>query len=129
VLRASHRVLRPGGRIAFYSIHVPAGLSDRDRRRGVRAGPPAVATSSTYPNLLRSARFVDLVEVDVTAAYLDTARAWLRHGQQYADELAALEPPDVFADKLTRRRTAIAAIEAGLLRRSLFLGTRPPRPA
>lgn len=122
MLRASHRVLRPGGRIAFYTIHIPPGLSGRERRRGVLAGPPVVASSSTYPGLLRSARFADLVEVDVTAAYLDTARAWLRHGQRYAEQLATLEPPGVFADKLARRSTAI---EAGLLRRSLHLATRP----
>jgi hypothetical protein len=127
VLRASRRVLRPGGRTAFYSIHIPPRLSDRDRRRGELAGPPAVAGSSTYLGLLRSARFVDLVEVDVTAAYLDTARAWLRHTRQYTDQLAALEPPGVIADKLARRRSAIDAIGAGLLRRSLFLGTRPSR--
>lgn len=118
-------MLRTGGRIAFYSIFVPPGLTDRDRRRAARAGPPAVASPSTYPSLLRSAGFVELDEVDVTAAYLDTARAWLRHGQEFEAELAALEPNGAFTDKLTRRRAAIAAIEAGLLRRSLFFGARP----
>jgi hypothetical protein len=36
-------------------------------------GLAAVATSSTYPDLLRSARFVDVDEVDVIAPYVDTA--------------------------------------------------------
>ena len=72
-------VFRPGGRIAFYTIFVPPGLTGRDRRRASRAGPPAVAGSSAYRNLLRSARFVEVDEVDVTAAYLDTAllTCWL----------------------------------------------------
>ena len=84
-----------------------------------------VATPSDYRSLLRSAGFIELDEVDVTAAYLDTARGWLQYGQEFAADLAALEPPGAFADKLARRREAIAAIEAGLLRRSLFVGTRP----
>lgn len=120
-------MLRPGGRIAFYSIFVPPGLSDRDHRRGLRSGPPAVATSSDYRSLLRSAGFAELGEIDVTGAYLDTARGWVRHGQESETELAAGEPPGAFADKLARRRAAIAAIEAGQLQRSLFLGTRPAR--
>lgn len=76
-LRAESRPPRtaPRGRVAFYSIFVAPGLSRHDRRRGALAGPPAVATSGNYPGLLRSARFVDVVEVDVTTAYLDTARA------------------------------------------------------
>jgi hypothetical protein len=127
VLRANRRVLRPGGRIAFYTIAVARGLSTAEHRRAVCCGPPAVDTSSDYLSLLRSAGFVELDEVDVTAAYLDTARAWLRHRQEFEAGLAALEPPGAFADKLARRRDAIAVIEAGHLRRSLFLATRPDR--
>lgn len=124
MLRAGRLVLRRGGRTAFYSIFIPPGLTAPDHRRAVRRGPPAVATSSEYRSLLRSARFVEVEEVDVTAAYLDTARAWLRHGEEFQIELAALQPSGDFADRLARRRAAIAAIEGGLLRRALFLGTR-----
>jgi hypothetical protein len=127
VLRANKRVLRKGGRIAFYTIAVARGLSPRDRRRAVCCGPPAVGTRSDYLSLLGSAGFVELDEIDVTAAYLDTARAWLRYGQEFESTLAALQPPGTFADKLARRRGAIASIEAGHLRRSLLLATRPNR--
>jgi hypothetical protein len=129
VLRANRRVLRPGGRIAFYTIAVARGLTTRDRRRAVCCGPPAVGTRSDYRSLLRSAGFVEIDEVDVTAAYLDTARAWLRHRQEFEAGLAALEPPGAFADKLACRRRAIALIEAGHLRRSLLIATRPNRRA
>jgi hypothetical protein len=120
-------VLRPGGRIAFYTIAVTPGLRADDHRRAVRCGPPEVRTRSDYLSLLRSAGFVELDEVDVTADYLDTARGWLRHGQEFEAGLAALETPGAFAGKLARRREAIAVIEAGHLRRSLLVATRPNR--
>jgi hypothetical protein len=120
-------VLRPGGRIAFYTIAVAPGLPADDHRRAAYYGPPAVRTRSDYLSLLSSAGFAELDEVDVTADYLDTARRWLRHGQEFEAGLAALETPGAFAGKLARRREAIAVIEAGHLRRSLFLAIRPNR--
>jgi hypothetical protein len=118
-------VLRPGGRLAFTTIHIPPRLSAQDHRRAVRAGPPAVAATRTYPALLDAAGFAELDEVDLTADYLATARAWYRHGLELEAELAVLHPPGEFADRLARRRAAIEAIETGLLRRSLFLARRP----
>jgi hypothetical protein len=118
-------VLRPSGRLAFTTILIPPGLSPHDRRRAARAGPPAVAATCDYPALLRAAGFAELDEVDLTAAYLATARAWHRHSLEFQTELAALYPPGEFADRLARRHAAIAAIQAGLLRRSLFLARRP----
>ncbi len=128
MLRAARWVLRPGGRLAFTTIHIPPGLTPQDHRRAVRVGPPAVAATRAYPALLRAAGFAELGEVDLTAAYLATARAWYRHGLEFQTELAALHPPGEFADRLARRRAAIAAIEAGLLRRSLFLARRSAGP-
>jgi hypothetical protein len=118
-------VLRPGARLAFTTIFIPPGLSPQDHRRAVRAGPPAVAATRDYPALLCSAGFAELDEVDLTDAYLTTARAWHRHGLAFQAELAALYPPGEFADRLARRHRAITAIQAGLLRRSLFLACRP----
>lgn len=123
MLRASRRVLRPGGRTAFHSITVAPGLSRRDRRRAARWGPPAVATSSTYPRLLRSAGFVDVEETDRTADYLATAQAWMRHEQEEAERPGA---PAYLADGSARRRDTAAAIEDGVLRRAEFVATRPP---
>ncbi|MFC5993804.1 hypothetical protein ACFQE5_06205 [Pseudonocardia hispaniensis] len=125
MLRASRRVLRPGGRTAFFTIVVAPGLSPAGRRRAAQAGPPAVTSRGRYRDMLWSAGFVEVEEQDVTATYLDTARAWLRGIEEAADDLAAIEPPRVVADRLTRRREVVAAIESGLLRRSLLLGVRP----
>jgi hypothetical protein len=121
-------VLRPGGRLAFTTIFIPSGLSPQDHRRAARAGPPAVAATRDYPAQLRSAGFTEIEEVDLTDAFLATARAWLRYSLELQAELAALHPPGEFADRLVRRRRAITAPQAGLLRRSLFLARQPHCP-
>jgi hypothetical protein len=121
VLRAVRRVLCLGARLGFTTIHSPAGLPPRGRRRAARAGPPAVATARDYPALLSAAGFTTITEVDLTTAYLATARAWYRHTLEFQTALAPLHPPGEIAERLARQRTAIATIEAGLLRRSLFL--------
>ena len=78
VLRACHRLLRPGGRLAFTTIHVAADLDAARHRRAVRAGPWQVATRRPYPELVVQAGFGDVVDIDVTEDYARTQRAWLR---------------------------------------------------
>lgn len=118
-------MLHPGGRVAFTTIFVAPGLPRQDRRRAARAGPPALATSSDYRALLRSAGFDAIDELDLTAAYLDTIRAWVHHAEGFEAELGRAALPVAFAEKLSRRRTARAAIEDGLLRRALYLAWLP----
>lgn len=137
MLRATRRVLRPGGRTAFLTILVPPDLSASARREAAAAGPPSVASRGSYPSMLRAAGFTDIEEHDVTRAYLDTARAWLHAIEEAAHELASVEPPERVAERIARRHAGVAAIEDGLLRRSLLTGRRPrrvppsasPRPA
>jgi hypothetical protein len=111
--------------MAFTTIHVTRGLDQAARRRAGRSGPRAVATRSTYPRLLRAAGFVDVDEHDVTAAFIDTARAWIDLREDHAADLAPLEPPGSFAERQRNNRTQLAAIEEGLLRRALISATRP----
>jgi hypothetical protein len=49
------------------------------------------------------------------------AAAWLAETEPHADELARLEPPGAFAQRQADRRSMLAAIHAGLLRRVLVL--------
>lgn len=125
MLRALKRLLRPGGRIAYTTIYVPPGLAPAARRRAARSGPPAVASRSQQTRLLASAGFVQVHELDLTAAFAATARAWLIESEAHADHLAALEPPGAFHQRQHERRTQLAAINDGLLRRAVFSATRP----
>jgi hypothetical protein len=122
VLRACRRVLRPGGRIAYYNIFVPPGLPERLHRRALRAGPPAVASRGiSQADLLLRAGFKSVSETDLTADFLKTARAWFEGRQSQEKQLRASCGDAWFEDRQADSRSMIPAIEDGLLRRSLFV--------
>jgi hypothetical protein len=82
---------------------------------------------SDHLRLLATAGFVDITELDVTPAFAATAAAWLAETEPYAEELAPLEAPGAFEQRQADRRTMLAAIHAGLLRRALVLARRRGR--
>jgi hypothetical protein len=124
-LRACRRLLRRGGRMAFTTILEAPGLDPAARRQARAAGPRAVAMRSDHRRLLGSAGFRDITEVDVTPEFRTTAAAWLTEAAVNAKELARLEAPSAFAQRQADRRAMLAAINAGLLLRSLVLARRP----
>jgi hypothetical protein len=127
VLRACRRLLREGGRLAFYTIFVAPDLSDRDYRRAVRSGPPAVTSARRdHKEMLESAGFAGVEEVDATDAFLRTTRAWYEGRQRYARELAETEGEAPYEERQGDYRQQLRAIEDGLLKRSLFLAERLP---
>jgi hypothetical protein len=110
--------------MGFTTIFEAPGLPPLARRRARAAGPRAVAMRSDHHRLLRSARFVDVTELDVTPAFRVTAAAWLAESEAHATELAMLEPPGAFQQRLADRRAMLTAIDAGLLRRTLVFARR-----
>ena len=126
MLRACRRVLRPGGLLAFYTIHMTPGLSEAHRRRAAQLGPPAVASASREQSeLLRSAGLEAISESDLTDEFLRIARGWGKARLRHADGLRESEGADQFEEKLADNRAGIEGIEAGLLRRALFVAERP----
>jgi hypothetical protein len=79
---------------------------------------------SDHLRLLAAAGFVDITELDVTPAFAATAAAWLAETEPYAEELARLEAPGAFEQRQADRRSMLAAIHAGLLRRALLRARR-----
>jgi ubiquinone/menaquinone biosynthesis C-methylase UbiE len=124
-LRACWRVLRPGGRTAFCVIHLSPGLGARDRRRARRDGPMAVATTSTYPSMLASAGFVDVIATDRTEEFARVAAAWIEQRELHRDALEALLGKELLEQRQASATATLQAVRDGLLRRSMLEAVRP----
>jgi len=113
--------------MAFFTIFIPEGLSEDAYRRAVIAGAPAIETPRRrqHQEMLASAGFVEVSETDVTAEFLEIARRWFEARERRADDLKKALGEDEFLRGQTESRGTIAAIEAGLLKRSLFVARRP----
>ena len=125
MLRASARLLRSGGRTAFYTIHTAEGLTAAQRRRASRDGPIAVAAARPHRAMLDAAGFTDVNELDCTAEFAAVTRAWIEQWDLHYEELAALLGKGVVDERQADRRAQLAATEDGILRRSLFTARRP----
>jgi hypothetical protein len=124
VLRACRRLLRAGGRIAYFTIFTKPGLSKRDHQRAVRLGPRAVASRREQPELLEAAGFGKVLATDVTTDFLETARRWVGYASKFERELRSTLGDALFDEQQGDRMEMIAAIEEGLLSRALLQGTK-----
>ena len=111
--------------MAFTTIYVAPGLDGAARRRAYSVGPRAVASRADQRRLVELAGFVDIDHLDVTAAFVDTTRAWIEERARHADGLAALEAPGAFEQRQADHRDQLTATETGLLRRGIFSAMRP----
>lgn len=107
--------------MAFHVISVARGLSEGDKTRAVVAGPPYVSASRTYPDLLALAGFGEIDELDLTDQYQQTAAAWLHESTRAAKHLEEIYGIDEYRESQQERERTLAAIEAGVLKRSLFV--------
>jgi hypothetical protein len=125
VLRASSRVLKPGGPLSFLVIAVADGLSAAETNIALDAGPEHIDAGPGYLALMDAAGFEDVEVIDVTGEYLVTLTAWIREWDADSTELEQLMGVEEFAERQTRRRKALATARDGLLQRYLISATRP----
>jgi hypothetical protein len=125
VLRACWRILRPGGRTAFFTIHPAAGLTARQRRRASRDGPPAVTIARPHRHLLEAAGFTQITATDFTTQFAAVSRAWIHQWEENHDHLVALLGEPAVAQRQADRRAQLRAAEDGILARTLFTALRP----
>jgi hypothetical protein len=126
VLRASRQLLRPGGRIAYFTIHPAPGLDPRQRRRAHRDGPAGVASHLSQRELLERAGFLDVDEADCTAEFGSVSQAWIEQFERHHDALAELLGAAELEQRQAERRIQLRAIHDGLLRRSFLVAVRAP---
>ena len=119
MLRECHRVVKPGGRIAGYVIHTPAGLGAADEQRASELGPDHVTGAALPEDLTRKAGFSHVIREDVTAQFRATVEAMLRAARRWAPELRAEQGDEQYAAGCERGETKLIGIREGLLLRSL----------
>ena len=110
--------------MAFLTIEPDDDLSPAQRRRAGRAGPPSVLLPTSYPSLLRTAGFVDIEVVDLTAEYRVTQQAKIDQADRHRSELIALIGVEEYEEGRRERRKTLEAIDAGLLSRRLYVARR-----
>lgn len=125
MLSACRRALRPAGRIVFSTIEPSPGLTDNDRRRAHRAGPPATAVRTSYECLLHSAGFNSVQSIDVTNEYHATQRRWLEATESREGPIRAVIGDDIYRERVAKRRATLRALDAGLLSRFLYFAATP----
>ena len=79
----------------------------------------------TPGELLRRAGFIDVAELDASEEFRAVATEWIDQWDEHRDALTAIYGEPEFESRQHDRRLQLRAIEDGLLRRSLFLGSRP----
>ena len=79
----------------------------------------------TPAELLRRAGFVDVGELDGTEEFRAVAKAWIEQWDDHRDVLIEVYGEPEFESRQHDRRLQLRAVEDGLLRRALFLGSRP----
>lgn len=102
------------------SIHVSPGLTEEHQRRAVELGPAMGASHEPLPDLLQSAGFVEVVEVDRTEAFAQTCETILRIRDELRERLRREEGDEAFEVEVTKKRNMLEGIQSGLLRRSLL---------
>ena len=108
--------------MAFVTIFVAPGLTSPEYRRALRSGPTFVSSRrKNHRELIANAGFGRIEETDLTAEFLITSRAWQTERSEHAAEMIAAEGEAAFNERQSNLNVQSGAIEAGLLRRSLFV--------
>jgi len=121
VLHTCRRVIRARATMVFTVISITTGLSATDHARAIDLGPPFVDSQSDYATMLARTGWHIRDRVDLTADYARTARRYLQEQENHRDELEELLGSADLDAQLTRMGAKLAAIDAGLFRRELYV--------
>jgi cyclopropane fatty-acyl-phospholipid synthase-like methyltransferase len=124
VLKAMRRLLKPGGRMAFITIHTPPDLDTTGKRLAHRHGPRMVNSRLEYPIMLGRAGFANIRGTDITKDYLKVSRAWREARAKHRDELRAAFGDARACEMECDSRLNVEGVVKGLLRRSLFVAVK-----
>ena len=129
MLRECSRVMRAGGLMEFSVISLARQPTSEDEQRMLqRSGPPYPDAGADYAELLEEAHWTLLKRIDVTSEFTRCMEVLLDESRERQSGLVELLGEKGYAERAERLRSTRAAIEFGLLRREIFLATRPFKP-
>jgi SAM-dependent methyltransferase len=121
VLRSCRRVARDGARMTFTTISLAPSLTGAERRIAMESGPRFMDSEEDYAALLGQSGWSLQERIDLTATYLSSMRSELDGMRARADALAQVFGQDEFTRRAQRQEAAVAVIDAGFVRRELFV--------
>jgi SAM-dependent methyltransferase len=121
VLRECRRVAREGARMVFTVIELAPSVADSERQIAIASGPTFVDSLDDYAVLLDRSGWRLQERTDLTAVFLQSMRTEREGMQARAGALVEVLGSDEFTERMDRRQATIAAVDAGLLRRELFI--------
>jgi hypothetical protein len=105
-----------------FTVIAPApSLADSEHQIAIESGPPFVDAPDDYAVLLDQSGWRLQERTDLTAAFSQSMRTHLEGMQARADALAEVFGSDELTERMKRRQATIAAVDAGLLKRELFV--------
>jgi len=120
MLRECRRVIRGGATSLFSVISIPQDLPRADHDRAIEAGPPFIDAPGDYGELLEKTGWSVTERTDVTPEYRQSLTALVEALQSDATLREALGD-DKINESYERRGEQVASIDAGLLKREIFL--------
>jgi SAM-dependent methyltransferase len=120
MLRECRRVASDGANMLFSVIAISPRLPHTDHRRAIEVGPPFVEAPGDYADLLSETDWRLVDRKDVTAEYRKCLRVLVDAfdgNVELCDALGA----DVVSESRGHRLEQVAAVDAGLLCREIFV--------
>ena len=121
VLRSCRRVARDGARMTFTTISLAPSLPATERGIAMGSGPRFMDSEEDYAALLRQSGWSLRERIDLTSAYLSSMWSELDGMKARADALTQVFGQAEFTRRMQRQQAAVAAIDAGFVRRELFV--------
>jgi len=117
------RVARAEAVMEFSVIILADGMSEADREIAIEGAPRFVEAPDDYGALLRQSGWQVMKRIDVTADLARLVRIFVAGTIDRSEALLQAYGAEEFAERMSRRRAALAATERGLLKREIYLVT------
>jgi ubiquinone/menaquinone biosynthesis C-methylase UbiE len=121
VLQACRSTIRPKGRMVFSVISIAPGLSEVGLETALANGPSYIEIDTTYSALLEQAGWQVVDCIDITEDFVRSVRRVVDAQEAYKSQLCELLGEAETADRIARLKNRLAAREAGLHLRELYV--------